>query len=408
MKRAVYFFFFAVSFLIISSCIDDTYYEESKNCEILELSIKGQINSNIVSVANSDTGWVYVSVNVGTDLSNLEVNTVRLSSLAKCETNIYAFRNFVNDVCFKITAENDKISKIWCVRVLYGNAPKQLPFSNMKQWTVAKYDNIPVCLSDGVTYAYFPGNGTDFSPWQHAAKANELTGSFNVNPKPSASNANYASMETKLSGFASYKLVSGAIYTGIFRFNLAETSTPRKMIDMGTPFFYKPQSVKFKIRYKAGEVMKDGRGDNIEENDSQGRPNKDSCDVYVLLQNRSSNDIWYRVGCAWLRTGEDIGSFEDENGFVEITLPIIYGKPSEYELNSKPYMAIGGIRGEVVFYRFEPNGNDFNKLLVQEDYGNAEMNVDHVIVTFSSSAYGDMFWGAPGSRLDVKDIEFVY
>lgn len=43
-----------------------------------------------------------------------------------------------------------------------------------------------------------------------------------------------------------------------------------------------------------------------------------------------------------------------------------------------------------------------------EEYAPPSANVDNIIVVLSSSAYGDMFWGAPGSRLDIKDIEFIY
>ncbi|HBN05652.1 MAG TPA: hypothetical protein DD434_07660, partial [Bacteroidales bacterium] len=111
---------------------------------------------------------------------------------------------------------------------------------------------------------------------------------------------------------------------------------------------------------------------------------------------------------AWLRTGDSIGSFENESGFVEITLPFIYGQPSAQMLLEKPYMKIGGARGELVFYRFVQNGTGFDKIQMSEEYAPPTANVDNIIVVLSSSAYGDMFWGAPGSRLDIKDIEFIY
>ncbi|MFA7081440.1 MAG: PCMD domain-containing protein [Bacteroidales bacterium] len=71
-------------------------------------------------------------------------------------------------------------------------------------------------------------------------------------------------------------------------------------------------------------------------------------------------------------------------------------------------MKIGGKRGEVIFYKFKPNGQTYDITQAEEAYAPTNSSVDNIIVLMSSSAYGDKFWGAPGSRLDIKDIEFVY
>ncbi|MDR0789801.1 MAG: PCMD domain-containing protein [Bacteroidales bacterium] len=410
MKRFVYLLLISLVGMTINSCVDEQYYEESKACDLLEFSIVGQITNTVIAGSASDTGRVYIGMPFTADLSNLKVNDVKLSSLAKCETDLKAIRNFTNDVCFKLTAEDDEVSKIWVVRVLYGDAPRQLAFSNMQQWTLALNDSGNP-MQTGGAYAYFPGNGIDFSPWQHAARANLMNFFFSVNPKPDASNPQYACMETKYySGGASKgsAIVTGAIYTGVFRYDpkhlpvIGSDPNPRKMVDFGTAFYYKPAAITFKMRYKGGDVMKDGYGNVV----PQG---KDSCDIYIIFQNRSlSSDVWYRIGAAWLRTSEQVGDFNSENGFETITLPIVYGEPSASILSQKPYMAIGGIQGEVTFYRFVANGSGYDKYEVQEQYGTPSMSVDNVIITFSSSTYGDLFLGAPDSRLDIKDVEFVY
>ena len=95
-------------------------------------------------------------------------------------------------------------------------------------------------------------------------------------------------------------------------------------------------------------------------------------------------------------------------GFVTITLPFVYGQPTQAEVQEKPYMNIGGIRGEVSFYKFSFNGTTYDKELMKEEFGDKDMEVDHIIGLFSSSAYGDMFWGAPGSRLEIKNVELIY
>lgn len=402
---------------VFISCVDEKYYEESKDCNILVFDISGQISNRIITGSKTDTGIVEIGVPISLNYSNLSVSTVKFSPLAKCNKEPLKIKDFSRDVVLQLTAEDNDVSKIWIIRVFYTDAPLQLPYSNMKLWTVAK-DQYGSDIKIGSTYAYFPGEPNMFSPWQHSAEANKLTGFFSVNPKPDVTNADYASIETKvypLGAMMHCAIVTGALFAGKFIFDqnhlpgFGSDPNPRKMVNLGTPFYNKPIYVKFKIRYKAGSVMKDGNNQSILEGDAQGRPTKDSCEIYFLLQNRSIDaNKFYRVATAWLRTGDSIGDFNSEDGFVQITLPFIYGQPDAQTLLEKPYMKIGGVRGEVVYYKFVPNGTSYDKIAVTEEYAPQTTNVDNIIVVFSSSAYGDMFWGAPGSRLDIKDLEFIY
>ncbi|MDD4684886.1 MAG: PCMD domain-containing protein [Bacteroidales bacterium] len=400
-----------------ASCVDEKYYTESKDCNILVFDIEGQISNRIITGSPSDTGFVEIGIPISMNYNNLSVSSAKFSPLAKPDKDALKIKDFSNDVVFTITAEDDNVSKVWKVRVFYTDAPLQLAYSNMKSWTIAKDENGNE-IKIGPTYAYFPGQANVFSPWQNGARANTLAGFFSVNPKPSVENADYASMETKLystGALMNSAIVTGALFTGKFMYNstylpgIGSDPNPRKMVNLGTPFYQKPKEVKFKMRYKAGEVMKDGKNKVILENDPEGRPSKDSCEIYFLLQNRNLDaNKFYRVATAWLRTGDEIGSFETETGFVEITLPFIYGEPNAQTLIENPYMKIGGVRGEVIFYKFTPNGQTYDISQANEAYAPSNSPVDNIIVLMSSSAYGDKFWGAPGSRLDVKDIEFIY
>lgn len=403
---------FSISFI---SCVEEDYYQESTECSILVLDISGQISNKIIN--NQDTGIVEVGIPLSLSIDKLVISSVKLSPLAKADRDILGIRDFSKDVVLKIQAEDNNVYKIWKIRVFYAEEPSQIPYSNMKLWCIARDENGNE-IKIGSTYAYFPGQENSFSPWQHSARANTLAGFFTVKPYPSVDIADYASMETRLYSLGSMMnsaIVSGALFTGKFVFDskylpgLGSDPNPRKMVNLGTPFSKKPIQVKFKMRYKAGDVMKDGKNTSILEGDSQGRPSKDSCDIYFLLQNRSMDTSKYlRVGSAWLRTGETIGSFDFESGFVEITLDFIYAQPSSQILLENPYIRLGGIRGEVVYYKFSPNGSGYNISPVIEEYAPMGSPVDNIIILMSSSAYGDMFWGAPGSRLDIKDIEFIY
>ncbi|MDR0814244.1 MAG: PCMD domain-containing protein, partial [Bacteroidales bacterium] len=276
----------------------------------------------------------------------------------------------------------------------------------------------------GVTKnAYFPGNG-GVSPWQTSAQANAFSMSgintMTASPQPSFSNAAYARLETIHKSITN--VVAGALFTGEFLFNvtyapLIGTNEPRKMINLGTPFYAKPKAAAVKVRYRPGDTMMDGKGEAITVVNADGRPLQDSCEVYVLLHNRKAEAGKYiRVAMAHWRSGELIGNMDDDaTGFVEITIPFVYGEPDADVLAEKPYIKIGGCRGELTFYEFPVSKTSQP---VTEVYASnpATTDVDHISVLFSSSVYGDFYWGAVneagskfrGSTLDVKDFRLTY
>lgn len=409
MKRI---FVIVLSILSFVSCIDESYYGESNLCNITSFEMEGQLSCEITT--KNGRGYIYVSMPEDVDKSNLRIIRAVISPLSKFDRDISSIRNFSNNVTVKVIAEDGKTFKNWDIIIVNTGTDSQIPYSDMKKWTIALDENGNQISLSNNEYAYFPGEEGKYSPWQHAARANKINGFFSVTPQPSSENSEYALVETKaypVGNLVNSGIVTGALFTGKFCFDsrhlpvVGSDPNPRKLIDFGIPFTHKPSAVRFDIRYTPGDVMKDGKGKTINENDPEGRPYKDSCDIYFLLQNRSlKSDTYYRVGTAWLRNGEVIG----ENGFVTITLPFVYGQPTQAEVQEKPYMNIGGIRGEVSFYKFSFNGTTYDKELMKEEFGDKDMEVDHIIGLFSSSAYGDMFWGAPGSRLEIKNVELIY
>ncbi len=408
MKKYLYF---VLSVLLFVSCIEDDYYKQSNNCDITSFEIEGQLACNIED--RGGVGYISVQMPVDYDLSNLKVLRAELSPLAGFERDIFSIRDFNRTVTAKVIAEDGKSNKIWYIEVFKAQSNKQLAYSDMKQWTIAREED-GTAISIGGKYAYFPGEQGKYSPWQHAARANKLNGFFSVNPQPSNENSEYARMETKAypaGNLVNSGIVTGALFTGKFCFDarhlpvVGSDPNPRKLVNLGVRFEYRPTAVRFNIRYFPGAVMKDGKGKVIYENDGEKRPHKDSCDIYFILQNRDEDpNIFYRVATAWLRIGDTLGA----DGFVSMTIPFIYGEPEASMIAEKPYMRIGGVRGEVSFYRFTYNGTDYDKQLMQDKYAPSTMNPDHIIGLFSASAYGDLFWGAPGSTLDIKDVELLY
>lgn len=413
-----------IASVALSCKIDETYFGESDNADIVYFDIQGQMTNQILPKWSGDTGKVTIGIPQSLDIYNLTVSRVQLSPLAKFDFNPFNKHNFRGDTLVWITAENQNVRKPWIISVGYADAQKQLDYSDMRSWVKAldqKGGEIFTGTGSNKTYAYFPGAEGYQSPWQTAAHANKFVGEFTSNPQPNPTNAEFASLNTimfKAGQIVKAGIVSGALFAGYFRFDqshipvIGSDPNPRKMVDFGRPFYERPTSFRLKYRYLPGEKMLDGSGNEILQSDTEKRPYKDSCDIFVLLQNRTLYaDKWVRVGAGWHRSSEAAGNILDENGFVTLTVPIVYGKPSAQQLLEKPYLNTGGCRGEVIFYKFSlVDGTSYSKTQMPEEYPNdpSTVSVDHIIVNFVSSAYGDSFWGAPGSRLDIKDFELLY
>ena len=409
---------------ILSGCIKENYFGESDLANITTFKIKGQINNTIVTGEPSDTGYVYVSISTTMNAADLVVEQAITSPLAKFESDPYVLTNFLDPVLIIVRAENDKITKPWLIVVSKGDAPTQLSYSSFDQWYQTDWRYTPSGSTNPV-YAYFPGeNSSTYSPWQSPAQATRFASYFTTVPGPSESSPEYAEISTStynLGAVVNAGVIGGALFTGVFRFStshapvIGSDPNPRKMIDFGVPFYQRPKSVTFNMRYARGEQIVDGKLSPIYPSDAEGRPCLDSCDVYFILQNRSLlPDNYIRIATAWLRTSDSIGTITSStNGMVTMTLPFIYGEPTAAELAEKPYLKIGGTYGEVEFYKFTlvPGTTDeYTKTLMPEVYPTTveQQEPDYIIVLFSSSAFGDRFWGAKGSRLDVNNVVFNY
>lgn len=426
----------SILFLALCSCVDNDYYGLSKEANILSFDIEGQLSNKIEPFVDwEDEGVVKITIPDNYDIGDLNVLAATCTPLAKFKIDPYSIKDFSSNVYFEIMAEDTVIKKRWRIEVEQSEPLKQVPFSAMDKWTIGKNvkgEEIGYKENGVSKKAYFPGNGTDLSWWVTTAEANgyELAGinTMTVNPKPTFSLPQYARLETiwVRSGQASLaqaQVVTGALFVGQFVFNkeyapIIGSNQPRKMVNIGIPFSFKPTAMRLKMRYKSGEVMRDGKGAEITPANADGRPLRDSCDIYVLLHNRKSDaqGRFIRVGAGSYRTSETVGNMNDDvNGFEELIVPIVYGKPSNSVLAEKPYLKIGGTRGELTFYEYPVDRQSEPVIEIYADDPD-DIDVDYISILFSSSAYGDNFWGAVstpggvvrGSTLDVKDVELLY
>lgn len=423
-----------LSSAVLAGCLDYGYFGLSNEANILAFELEGQ-QSNVIEQNGdwNEEGRITITVPDLYDLAALKVSKATCTQLARFNIDPYILTDFSQPVELRLTAEDTTIRKRWIITVLHDKASDQLPFAKMNQWTPAiDSKGQPISYKEGELSksAYFPGNGTALSPWQSPAEANafSLSGinTLTTTPRPAATTAEYARIETiwvksTQTEKAHAQIVTGALFTGKFFFSmtyapLIGTGEPRKMLQMGVPFYARPQAAVFQMRFQPGDVMRDGTGTPITASNADGRPLKDSCEVYILLHNRQTADTYIRVASAQLRVGEPVGDMNnDASGFVEITIPFTYGRPDVATLAAKPYMKIGGCRGELTFYKFPVDKESQPVTEIYAENPDA-VAVDHISILFSSSTYGDFFWGAVneaggkfrGSTLDIKDFRLTY
>lgn len=200
------------------------------------------------------------------------------------------------------------------------------------------------------------------------------------------------------------KIASGSLYTAEFNpkkvATLAMASSSKwpdgnELIDFGKKFAARPTYVEFKLSYN-------GAGD--------------SCDAYVLLENRtgdknvnrSSSDKNTLVASAWYRStkGDNTGrhnpdvvsvSEADANGMRTIKLKFKYGTPldgSAIEKSSTFEMSLKSTDSKAI-----KNG------LVQ---GSGSERVTHIRVVLASSADGNHYNGKKDATLIVDEMRLIY
>lgn len=199
------------------------------------------------------------------------------------------------------------------------------------------------------------------------------------------------------------KLASGNTFTAYFNpkgvgaLSMLGYKDGNELIDFGRPFYARPAYVEFDVKYE---------GKN------------DSCDLYVLLENRSrttnegknqyrtSSDVNTLVASAWYRAttvestdDPDVVSITDaaRSGYKTIRLKFKYGTPE----------ATSPIYNSSVFTTSLKNSNGIDNHLV-ETTSPDDFDVTHIRVVMASSAQGQFYEGSKGATLWCDAIRLIY
>lgn len=333
--------------------------------KILALSIAGKdavIDEERKSIHVDDLAF-------RTDLTALELSAMELSEGAEASVTVGESYDFGAGVQVKVTNEDDE-SVTYSVKAGY-----QLPGENFNSW-----------------------NKNDVSPDSIWGNANTI---LTTTEKKTSGSMIGAMIKT---GSALTKIASGSLYTadfnpnGVGTLSMASSSTwpdGNELLDFGKPFAARPEYMEVKFSYE-------GKGD--------------SCDIYILLENRTGNknvnrkstDVNTLVASAWFRSTKadnsgrenpDVVSVSepDENGMRTLRLKLKYGVP----LEGSP------IENSSTFDTRLKSSNKsaINNGLVQ---GTGEEPVTHIRVVFASSADGNHYKGVSGATLIVDEMKLIY
>ena len=344
---------------------DSSDSREAPAPRILSLSIAGKF-----AEFDADRKTFHVDdLDFRTDLTALELSEMELSEGATANIEVGVSYDFGAGVQVTVSNANDE-SETYTVKAGY-----QLPGSNFNSW-----------------------KGDDVSPDSIWGNANTI---LTTTEKITSGSMIGAQIQTSS---ALTKMASGSLYTAVFNpkgvgtLSMASSSTwpdGNELLDFGKPFNARPEFMEVKFSYE-------GKGD--------------SCDIYILLENRTgdknvnrkSSDVNKLVASAWFRSTKadnsgrenpDVVSVSepDENKMRTLRLKLQYGEP----------LAGSPIENSSTFNTKLESSNKsaINNGLVQ---GTGDEPVTHIRVVFASSADGNHYKGTKGATLVIDEMKLIY
>ena len=345
---------FAIIFLLtaLTACVKETYWGKSDFKQILFFSVTGQSGNAQI---RQDSLIIRITVSSTTDITRLRPDSIRLSTFASIDPGNSVERNFTTPQQYTVTAENGTSVK-YTIYISRESSNPQLENSSLDDWFTPA----------GRT---FEEPGKDANTIWATGNAGVVTlGQANTIPQTLSGTDKYARLITRdlgpIASITGQQMAAATLFTGTFVLNISDPlSSPR----FGIPFTARPTALELDYTYQPGTPYRDGRGRILSL--------QDSCDIYILMENRSGTDV-KRIGTGWFRSPATVTSF------TKLNVPITYGPlPANAPAYTQP---VNGI------------------------FGNAGDPVTHLTIVFASSARGNFFEGGVNSTLQSNNIRLVY
>ncbi|WP_439183532.1 PCMD domain-containing protein [Carboxylicivirga taeanensis] len=348
-----------MSIIVVQACVDEDFFGLSPYGNIKDLVVSNQASNAKIQ---SDKNRVVIEIPGGVDLSEIQIQSIKLSSFATSDKNVGDLLDLNTSQNITIKAEDGSFH-IWEVISFVASATPQLDNHDFSLWYQTASDY------------YEPGESVSNTIWGTGNQGTQILGKLATTPIDIGGGNLAAKMETldngKLAGAFGAPISAGSIFTGAFNPDKIDPSNPQAAIEFGTPFTGRPEKIKFKYSYLPGDVNKDKQG-NILAYD-------DACDIYALLEVRLG-DKTERLATAWFRSSDS----QDEIDTVEV--PFIYGELDDtYPDYMKP-VDLGYVSSDSATFILPT----------------------HITFVASSSFDGANFAGAIGSGLIIDDVEMVY
>jgi hypothetical protein len=338
--------------LIALSCVKEDYFGRSALKEIRYFTITQQAGNTEI---NQDSLLIRIAVAPSANLAQLFADSISLSSYATISPGEGAVQDFSKPVIYTVTAEDGSTAS-YTVIVSRGSSTPQLDNAGLDDWYTPTGKN-------------YQEPGKDENTIWATSNAGVVTlSTANVNPVVVSGTDRASEMVTRdlgaLGQLVGQRMAAGTTFTGKF---ILDVANPINSAKFGVPFTGSPKSFTVAYTYSPGTPYRDGRGNILAK--------EDSCDIYLLLENRDNNQV-KRLATGWFRSGTSVTSFTD------ITVPLTYG----------------GLPAGTPAYQFPANGL----------FGTAAEPVTHITFVAASSAYGATYEGGTNTRLVINNVRLNY
>jgi hypothetical protein len=349
MKRLT--FFFAVV-LLTASCVRENYFGKSTLKQIRYFTLKGQSGSTQIF---EDSLVIRLTVGANVTLTKLRPDSIELSSYASIEPDATAYRDFTKAQTYIVRAE-DGSTATYTVYVVQEGANPQLENAGLDDWYTPAGKNYQE-----------PGAGSN-TIWASGNAGVVTINQANVTPFDVAPADKGAMLVTKdlgsLGQLVNQRMGAGSIFTGAFVLDIAN---PLNSTKFGIPFSARPKSFTISYSYQPGSPYRNNKGVIL------NKP--DSCDIYLLLENRETA-IPKRIATGWFRSSELVSNMQD------INVALVYGQL--------------------------PSGAPAYSLPANGAFGNATDKITHLSFVAASSSSGALFEGGTNSTLKINNLRLGY
>jgi hypothetical protein len=341
-----------VFIVFLTSCIKEDYFGSSSENKMLTFTLESQVGNTQI---DQEMRTVNVVVSADASIITLKPLEITISSFAVVSPAVGEEQDFSEPVVYTVFAEDGTAAEYTVIVEQEGSEP-QLDNSSFDDWyTTPKGYQEPGLDANSI--------------WATGNAGTVTLGDANVTPLVINGDNNAVKLVTLdlggLAGLVGQRMGAGSLFTGKFELDIAN---PLNSTKFGIPFSARPKQFSVKYAYSPGTPYLDKTGQVLSQTDS--------CDIYMYLENRETDET-KRIATGWFRSGE-----ESIDEFTTITVDLIYGE----------------LGLDVPDYQKPANGL----------YGSGSDRVTHLTIVFSSSYNGAFLEGGTNSTLVVDDLELIY